>query len=74
MVAIQDERSQPKVSNVTFILRKIFRQNNVSFNLNFFTKNKAKALQILQARLYDMERNKLHQERSKNRKKQVRNL
>jgi len=74
VVAIQDERSQPKVSNVTFILRKIFRQNNVSFNLNFFTKNKAKALQILQARLYDMERNKLHQERSKNRKKQVRNL
>ncbi|GBC50325.1 uncharacterized protein OCT59_017355 [Rhizophagus irregularis] len=34
-------------------------------------KNKAKALQILQARLYDMERNKLHQERSENRKQQV---
>ncbi|GET02404.1 peptide chain release factor 1 [Rhizophagus clarus] len=34
-------------------------------------KNKAKALQILQARLYDTERSKLHRERSENRKQQV---
>ncbi|CAG8518866.1 9762_t:CDS:2, partial [Dentiscutata erythropus] len=33
--------------------------------------NKAKALQILRARLYDMERNKLHQERSEKRRQQV---
>ncbi|CAG8589816.1 846_t:CDS:2, partial [Racocetra fulgida] len=34
--------------------------------------NKAKALQILRARLYDMERNKLHQERSEKRRQQKR--
>ncbi|CAG8701432.1 8748_t:CDS:2, partial [Cetraspora pellucida] len=33
--------------------------------------NKAKALQILRARLYDRERNKLHQERSEKRRQQV---
>ncbi|CAG8439451.1 1325_t:CDS:10 [Ambispora leptoticha] len=45
VVAIQDERSQPK--------------------------NKAKALRILRAKLYEMERNKLHNERIDSRRQQI---